>query len=242
MPSPSPSRPKARPQMRSRMVARASALLLVCAVAFACAPAALAHVQVTPQEVAPGDSVHFRVLVPGENAAQHTTRVELQLPDGMHATAFADVPGWAREVAAGADGSPERVTWSGDLAPDGFVEFGLIATTPDEPKDAAWVATQTYGDGSVVTWSGAADAATPAPVTRIRANVDRQDAGAAIAGDEEVGPSASKARNGETAPIAAAGAGDRDGLARGIGLAGLALAFIALLVAVGRRRARRSPR
>jgi uncharacterized protein YcnI len=227
--------------MRRRTTRAIHAACWAALLALLFAPAALAHVQVEPHEVAPGDSVRFEVLVPGERE-QHMTRLELQLPDGVHATAFAEVAGWTREVVAATDGSPERVAWSGDLAPDGFVEFAMLATTPDEPKDVSWAATQTYADGSSVVWSGAPDAETPAPMTSIRANAPRQNAGGELAGNAEVGPSGSRARNAETAPIAATRASEGDGLARGFGLAGLAAGLIALVVAVRRPRAHRSPR
>ena len=109
---------------RPRLAAMAAALLVVPSAAFA-------HVQVTPTIAAPDDAVEFTVLVPNERD-QQTTRVELQNPPGMLPFAFADVPGWKRDVIEAADGSIDRIVWTGSLARDGFVKFSFLAGTPEQ--------------------------------------------------------------------------------------------------------------
>ena len=145
--------------------------------------AAQAHIQMSPAVAAPGDSVLFRMLVPGE-LDQATTRVELQIPADVIPFSFGDTPGWKRETVLAADGAIERVVWTGRAAPDGFVEFSFLAATPEQPGEIQWRALQGYADGQVVRWIGPPDSEEPAAVTVIDADAPLQNAGGEGASEE----------------------------------------------------------
>jgi uncharacterized protein YcnI len=200
------------------------------------APAANAHVQVTPAAAAPGDPVLWEVLVPGEKEAR-TTEVALQIPRGVLPFSWEDAPGWERELEMADDGSVEVVRWRGRLAPDGFVRFAFLASAPEQEGEISWKAVQRYDDGSESAWIEPPDGEFPAAVTEISASAQRQNAGGEGAGDEA--PSAEAQATPAPADPAAATDDDGDGsstLAIVLGAAGALLGAVALAVALQRRR------
>ena len=207
------------------------------------APPAAAHIQVAPAVAAPGDSVQFELLVPGERRA-HTIEVALQIPRGVLAFSFEDESRWHRVVERGGDGSVAVVRWHGDLPGDAFARFAFLAATPERDGDLVWKAVQTYSDGKTVAWIGAPESEHPAAVTRITASAPHQNAGGegpADASDPDARPSggrSSTASGGEPAPVAAEDSSrDRsDLLAILLGGAGLVLGSVALAVALMRGR------
>jgi uncharacterized protein YcnI len=235
-----------RPTMRrSHAYGRLSAVLAAGVVFFAGAGAASAHIQVSPTVAAPGDSVKFTVLVPGETG-QETTKIELQIPKGVLVFSFGETPGWERQVVEAADASVGSVVWTGRLAADGFAEFSFLAATPDQPGTLKWSAVQTYADGEVVRWIGEPGSEEPAAVTELAADAPRQNAGGE--GDEATGgegggaaettatePSEPEAAPEPTAAAAEDDSGGTDWLARGLGLLALAAGIVAIAVAVRRR-------
>jgi len=185
------------------------------------APAgAQAHVQLRPTTVAPGDPVEFTVLVPSERPA-HTTKVDLKLPAGVLPFAYGDAPGWRRRLVTAANGAVERIVWTGRLAEDGYARFTFLATTPERPTTLTWKALQTYDDGTVARWIGAPDAESPAPVTRVVAGHQRENAGGE-------GDSAAAGADAGSASVAADASDDGpDWVARGIAIAALVVAAVA---------------
>ncbi len=212
---------------------------------------ASAHVQVSPTVAAPDDAVEFSVLVPNERD-QETTRVELQNPPGMLPFAFGDIPGWKRDVIEAADGSIDRIVWTGRLARDGYVKFSFLAGTPEQPGDVTWKALQTYSDGVVVRWIGDPSSDTPAAVTHLATTAGKQNAGgesaaAAPPATTPPTPTAAASPAAATVPAAAAGAapaaataatGDGDDpTARAVAVGALVLGLVAVIAAIiGRRR------
>jgi uncharacterized protein YcnI len=153
-----------------------SALGILALAALTLAGPALAHVQVRPTLVAPGDPVLFEVIVPGERD-EPTVEVTLQVPPDVIPFSFEDAPGWERTLNEGSDGSIETITWRGELAPDGFARFSFLASTPEKEGEIVWKALQTYEGGEVVRWIGAADSDNPAAVTKVSNDAPRQNAG-----------------------------------------------------------------
>lgn len=180
------------------------------------AGSASAHVQVTPAVVAPGDPVEFTVLVPGERDTG-TTKVDLKLPPGLIPFSFTDVPGWKRRIVRAADGSAERIVWTGRAAPDGLLRFVFLAGTPEQPTTMEWKALQTYAGGYVARWIGAPDTDYPAAVTEVRADAPRRNAGGE--GAVDTGPADA------VAAANATGSGDADWVARGLGIAALVVSL-----------------
>jgi uncharacterized protein YcnI len=229
------------------MTARTRSVVLagVVAAIAAAAPAAQAHVQVRPTTAAPGDSVLFQILVPGESEAR-TTEVALQVPDGVLPFSWEDTPGWTRRVTLADDGSIDVVRWRGRLATDGFVRFAFLAATPEQEGEIAWRAIQTYDNGEKVRWIGPTDSDTPAAVTEITESAPRENAGgegsAAEAQQEAAGTGGAAAEQTATpAPATQQTAADDDGgsdtLALVLALVALVLGAIALFVSLTRRRA-----
>ena len=69
-----------------------------------------------------------------------------------------------------------RITWTGDgergsSRPGQFQDFGLSVGMPDKPgAKLTFKALQTYSNGEVVRWIGAADADEPAPQVELTAS------------------------------------------------------------------------
>lgn len=201
------------------MKARSFALSLVLAGTLT-APAA-AHVQVRPALVAPGDPVLWTVLVPGERS-EATTKVTLQVPEGVVPFSFEAAPGWERTLQKAANGALDTITWTGRAEPDGLATFRFLAATPEKPGTVTWKALQEYADGQVVRWIGGPDSEAPASVTRVEADAPRENAGGE-GGEATEAP--------QTAPAAAPAQedGGRDGLTLGLAIAALVVALGAAL-------------
>jgi uncharacterized protein YcnI len=214
----------------------------------ALAPAAAGHVTLNPEEGVAEDFARFDVRVPTERDVA-TTKVSVQLPEGLFFVSFQPKPGWKRTVKMEKLDKPvelfgdevtERVasvTWSGGrIAPGEFDEFGMTARLPNSPgKELAFPAVQTYEGGEVVRWIGPPDAEEPAPRVKVTS--------AESAGAEE--PAA------QQQPAASGGGEDDDGggsdtlaiIALVLGAAGLVAGLAALVRGGGvTRPAARSPR
>jgi uncharacterized protein YcnI len=222
-------------------VVKSAVVVGVAAALAVAAPPATAHVQIKPTEAAPGDSVMFELLVPGERDAR-TVEVAVQIPEGVLPFSYEDTPGWRRTVTFADDGSTDVVRWRGRLAKDGFVRFGFLAATPEQEGEIAWKAIQTYSDGSKARWIGPVDSEEPAAVTTVSESAPRVNAG----GEGAVERAAARDDRGQPAaatPTATAMAMDDGGDGGGgsstvallFGIAGLLLGGAALAVALRRR-------
>jgi periplasmic copper chaperone A len=152
-------------------------ILAIGAAALVLPTAASAHVTVNPNKVPADSFARFDVRVPNEQEKADTTKVTVQLPEGLLFASFQPKPGWTRtttmvklaQPVTSDDGTvTERVatvTWSGGkIAPGEFDEFGFTAKVPDTvAKVLVFPSVQTYSNGDVVHWIGAADADEPAP-------------------------------------------------------------------------------
>ena len=218
------------------MIRKTTGVLVVVA-ALVAVPAAWGHMTVNPNEAAAGSFARFDVRVPNEEESADTTKVTLQLPEGLNFTSFQPKPGWTRTVTMKKLAKPvtsddgtvteriDTVTWSGGkIAPGEFDEFGFSAQVPEtEGAVLVFPAIQTYSDGDVVRWIGAADADDPAPrVTLTAAEDDHHGGTTTTASASEDSHDARESRANVALVLGAAG------LAAGIGALGLVLA--------GRRR------
>lgn len=201
-------------------------LVLVILLTIGFASLASAHVTVQPKEAPAGSYQVFTVRVPTEKESA-TTMVKVAIPDGVNVSRFEPKPEWSYEVEKNADGKMTSVTWKSAGAGLGATEFGefrMQGKVKEDAKELVWKAYQTYADGEIVEWTGAADADKPASVTVVTAAAgdghgdshSAADASAAGEVQEEEG---------------------RDMLTLSLAIAGLAAGVLALLVSLLRRRA-----
>ncbi len=212
------------------------ALVLAVGLLAGTAATAAAHIQVSPSLVAPDDAVRFTVLVPGERAPHRTEEVVLKVPPEVLAYSFGSTPGWRRTTQEAQNGAVGTITWKGEAAPDGFVEFSFLAATPPQPGDIVWKAIQVYDDGDVVRWIGGPDSESPAPVTEIMPDAPLQNAGGeGASGDSSTLPAAESTVGSDAAGREHTVADGGDDLDRWLAIAALGLAGLALALAVRRR-------
>ena len=141
--------------MRLTLVLAASAL----------ATTAMAHVTVSPTQSAPGAREKYELRVPNERKSA-TITVEVHFPAGLRVTAVEQKPGWQAEAIRDAGGNLTGVRWIGNLPPEQFTEFGLLAVNPTG-GELAFTAIQAFADGTKIEWSGAAGTKTPAARVRL---------------------------------------------------------------------------
>jgi uncharacterized protein YcnI len=129
--------------------------------------AARAHVTVWPRQSELGAREKYVVRAPNEKTVA-TVRIEGEFPPEVRVTQLAQVPGWTIEVRRDGAGAIVGAAWTGNLPPDQFAEFGLLATNPKAGAALAWRFTQVYADGSKVEWTGPPGSRTPAPQVELR--------------------------------------------------------------------------
>ncbi|WP_370512107.1 YcnI family protein [Brevibacillus sp. LEMMJ03] len=177
---------------------------------------ASAHVTVWPKETKADSYERYTVRVPVEKDS-NTVKVRLEFPAGVKVGTVLPVPGWTYEWEKDADGRFKAITWTataGGIKPHEFMEFGLSAKNPGEPGTLTWNAYQTYADGTVVEWTGAAGSDTPAPTVAVKEGAqaadDHADANKAE-GNHEAGHAAapaaqdSSSSSGSTLPLVLSG-------------------------------------
>ena len=212
-------------------------MLAAVACAIGAVGTASAHVQVSPTVAAPGDPILVTLLVPNERP-ESTTKVTVQVPEGVIPFSFGTTPGWKRKEVTAPNGSISELEWTGKLDSDGFVAFQLLASTPDTPGTIEWKALQQYSDGQVVSWIGDAESENPSPVMRIDANAPRQNAGGEGAAGTEpasAGGGGNGGARGGSSAAASLSSSDADWLARLLALAAIAIGFAAIILVVRRR-------
>ncbi|WP_373229093.1 YcnI family protein [Cohnella sp.] len=201
-------------------------IVLVTFLTLGFASLASAHVTVQPKEVPAGSYQVFTVRVPTEKETA-TTQVKVAIPDGVDIKRFEPKPEWTYEIEKNADGKLTAVTWKASGAGLGATEFGefrMQGKVAEDAKELVWKAYQTYADGEIVEWTGAADADKPASVTAVTAATgdghgdSHGAADAATAGEDHED-------------------GGRDTLTLCLAIAGLAAGASALFIALFRRRA-----
>lgn len=200
--------------------------------------AASAHVTVNPNAAEPGSFSLVSFRVPNESADAVTTSVTVTLPldTPLAYVSYVPVPGWTTELVTTKLDTPvegeygtiteavSSVTWTAEpgseIAAGQLQLFPLSVGPVPDTGSIALPTDQTYSDGTVVSWSEIGDDVEhPAPVLYINdaPQLDHHDGDAGV-------------------EVAAAETGSHDGVARGLGIAGLVLGTIGLVVAITGRR------
>ena len=134
------------------------ALAMLTLFGLALAPAAMAHVEPSPEKV-PANSVSKITLSAEGEESVPAVKLTVQMPAGVTDVVAHPTKGWKQSV------NGRIVTWSGGKIPNG--EEGRFAFTAHMPSTPGQVlvlpALVTYQDGKVVHWIGAESSDTPAP-------------------------------------------------------------------------------
>jgi uncharacterized protein YcnI len=230
-------------------------LSVVCA-ALAAPAAAQAHVSLHPNVLPAGSFPTVSIRVPNETDNARTVKVDVKIPAGFPALAPQSVPGWTIKLVKHKLAKPiqtddgqvtEEVSevvytasQGGGTAPGYMENFPIAFSVPDEIGAALTFKTvQTYSDGNVVRWIGAASSDQPAPTV----NVGPKDGSTYdLAGD--AGPPAGKVSPGATAErqttSVAAGKGSQ-GASKGLAITALVIGILALLLGLAALGMRRRP-
>jgi uncharacterized protein len=129
---------------------------------------AAAHVTVHPNVIPEGAFAVLNVRVPNETEDADTTKVSVQMPPGIEFASVAPPPGWTADVKTTGKEVTQLDFSGGSLPPYEFIEFPVSLQVPGRSGDTlTFKAVQTYSDGEVVRWIGAADADEPAPTITI---------------------------------------------------------------------------
>lgn len=123
---------------------------------------AFAHVTVAADNTEPGGFAVYTVRVPNESETGTTTRIEIQIPEGLDASRYQPKPDWTMTIEGGV-----LTIEGGTIAPGEFEEFRFQARNPEEAGPLTFPAIQTYDDGEVVNWTGEPGTDTPAGVVEI---------------------------------------------------------------------------
>ncbi|MFV2102821.1 YcnI family protein [Micromonospora sp. LOL_024] len=240
-------------QRRTVGTAAALALGAVVTAVFGFAAPASAHVTINPDVAEQGGYGRFAFRVPNESDEASTTKVEVFLPEdaAIGSVSTTPVPGWTVVVEKrtvdppvlvhGAEISEvvAKVSWTAGagtaIGPGTFQEFPVLLGPLPETDQMVFKALQTYSDGAVVRWidepePGGEDPATPAAVLTLTA-----------AG---VAPSPTGAAEAPAAADDSTGGDSGDGLAVGLGVAGLVAGLGGLVLgglAFARGRRERDP-
>ncbi|GAX91954.1 YcnI family protein [Effusibacillus lacus] len=149
---------------------KTAAILVLGASVLVWSGTASAHVTVWPKESKSDSYERYTIRVPVEKET-NTTKVRIEFPQGVKVGTVLPVPGWSYEFEKSGDGQFTAITWTataGGIKPHEFMEFGISAKNPKEAGTLIWKSYQTYADGSVVEWTGAPDAKTPAPTVTLK--------------------------------------------------------------------------
>jgi uncharacterized protein YcnI len=223
------SNPNTSTTTRVRRVAMATAALGALTVLTA-APA-WAHVHVEADHAQSGAKATLTFKVPNESEkGAATTELTVALPN-LTSVSTQQMPGWTvrldRDAAAG---TVKSITWtaapSAGIGPDQFALFRVAALLP-KTDTVSFPATQTYSDGTVVTWDqptppGGAEPEYPSPTLVLTGEAAADEHGATMAA--------------APAPSNAGAASAPDDTARWLAGAGIALGVVALALTVWRRR------
>jgi uncharacterized protein YcnI len=148
--------------------------LLSVAAALVSTDSAFAHATLSPATVLAQRSQVFTLAVPTEKAGVTTTQIELTPPAGFGIDSFVAAPGWKRvtdQSGSGEDVAIRKVTWSGGSVPTGEAAILQFVGDVGSAKTYEFKVRQSYSDGSVVDWSGAAGSETPAPAVEAKTDL-----------------------------------------------------------------------
>jgi uncharacterized protein YcnI len=125
------------------------------------ASVALAHIKIYPTESTFGAYEKYTMRVPNERQSA-VIRVEGEFPAGLNVYDFEFKPGWKIDFKKDEKGKIVGATWTGKIAPNQFVEFGMLAINPkDGNPNMLWKFYQYYEDGFKEEFTAAPDAKMP---------------------------------------------------------------------------------
>ena len=125
-------------------------------VALAFPASALAHVEITPDTIAPGGAGLFTITAPVEEEAADD-RPAVTVPPQLAIEGIAPAPGFAGEIVRDQTGRATALSWQGGSIPaDQIGLFQFSGSVPDSVGDLRMVAVQTFADGSTKTWKDTA--------------------------------------------------------------------------------------
>jgi uncharacterized protein YcnI len=131
---------------------RARTLLVALAALLALPASAQAHVQLTPDVVAPGGDALFTIRSPNESN-QPLTGLRLTIPASLVVEGAADTPGFTTQVVRDQARRAVTLSWQGgDIPAGGLALFQFSATVPQSAEQIRLSATQTFADGSTKLW------------------------------------------------------------------------------------------
>jgi uncharacterized protein YcnI len=228
-------------------------LMAATAVAVLALPAAAqAHVTLQPNQAAAGAFTVLDVRVPTERDNASTAKVDVKFPAGFAAASYQAVPGYRVRVIKKTLDKPirtddgpitegvDRIVWTrtssrGGIRPGQFQDFPISVQIPGKAGDKlTFRAVQTYSNGEVVRWIGAAGSDTPAPQVTVTAAAQAAAKGVRT---QSVGGTIVNSTNSSPPSNSAVDVGSSSGIA-GIGIG--ALGFLLLGGAVTLLRRRRS--
>jgi len=145
------------------------AIVVLTLLGLALVPAAAAHVEPSPEQVAADNVSRITLSVEGEEDVP-AVRLTVQMPLGVTDVIAHPTRGWNQAV------NGRVVTWSGGTIPHGAVgRFQFSAHFPNTPgRVLVFPSLVRYADGNVVHWIGAESSDTPAPRVELTASVRPQ--------------------------------------------------------------------
>lgn len=127
------------------------AVLVTLAVGLALPATAAAHVQLTPDKVAPGAFTLFTVLSPNESV-QPLTGLQLTIPEGMLIDSVADTPGFTTKVVEDPQHRVAGLSWQGGDVSSGRLALFHFSGTPRGAGALELTGIQHFADGSTQLW------------------------------------------------------------------------------------------
>lgn len=182
--------------------------------ALSAAPAsAHASVQMYGEVAKAGSYGAVFIRIPHAAPGVNTTKVEVQIPEGVTAVKPQRVTGWNESTTLAADGKTvTSVIWDGGALPDtSFADFGIQVKFPAAAATTLYFKTvQTLSDGSAVAWieipAAGVDShslAKPAPAVKIVASAPAHGAPAPAHGATEPAYGTAEPTHGSTGAPAA---------------------------------------
>jgi uncharacterized protein YcnI len=135
---------------------RTRALLCTVAALLMAPATAQAHVELTPETVAPGANALITVMSPNESE-QPLTGLRLTIPPELVISGAVPVPGFTTQVVEDQSGRVATISWQGGSVDPGLLAlFQFSATAPDEERTITLSALQTFADSSQKLWEDTA--------------------------------------------------------------------------------------
>lgn len=126
---------------------------------------ASAHTSISPRQSMAGATERYTVRVPTEGKVA-TTGAELEVPDGVRVEALAVPAGWKHELKRQGD-RIVGITWTMDIPPGEFAEFGFVALNPRDKTEIVWTLRQRFADGTVQDFTKGPNGIRPTAVTKL---------------------------------------------------------------------------